>query len=516
MYESICNRLRPGLATWLVLALPVMVSRATGQPAGNAVPQAAAPAVAQLQDAVRRAIARAEPAVVAIAVIPDRPDDAALGVLDLGRPFLDPERLASDATDPRSVDALPGRFASGVRIDNQGHILTTYHALGDPRHHTYVVWVQGRAFKAERVVPPPQVVAGDPWTDLALLKIARQGTPIELGRGDRVTRGTFVIALGNPYAVARDGRPSAAWGIIANRRRALAPRSTGASPRAPRDTLHHYGTLLQTDVRLPLGTSGGALVNLQGRLIGITTSMAPLAGYDQGAGYAIPVDETFRQTLQTLKQGRVPAFGFLGVQPEDLTERERRIIGDGVRVVRVVRGTAADRAGLQVGDVITRVNGTRLHSKHDLIREISRLPMSTVARLSINRAEPDPDRHQQIELSVQLDKKPLDTRLPPFESAGRAAWRGIHVDHATAMPPSIRRAEVSLPRGRGAVAVVGVDRDSPAWRAGLRPGFYITAVNGHPVESPAAFEQAVKDQAKTVQLTVVGSSPRPATLTVPP
>ena len=114
-------------------------------------------------------------------------------------------------------------------------------------------------------------------------------------------------------------------------------------------TLDQYGTLIQTDARLDLGTSGGALVNLQGEMIGLTTSLAAMAGYEQPAGFAIPVDDAFRKTVETLRQGRVPAFGFLGVQPDHLPLADRQAGRFGARVLRVVPGTPGEKAGLQTG-----------------------------------------------------------------------------------------------------------------------------------------------------------------------
>ena len=116
-----------------------------------------------------------------------------------------------------------------------------------------------------------------------------------------------------------------------------------------RSTLDQYGTLIQTDARLDLGTSGGALVNLQGEMIGLTTSLAAMAGYEQPAGFAIPVDDAFRKTVETLEQGRLPAFGFLGVQPDHLPLADRQAGRFGARVLRVVPGTPGEKAGLQTG-----------------------------------------------------------------------------------------------------------------------------------------------------------------------
>ncbi len=478
-------------------------------------PIAAQETTTDLQTAVIRAIVSAERSVVAIAVIPKNIVSTRLDLLDLQRQFLAPDRLPLERLDPTNPDYLPGRFASGVLIDATGHIVTTYHALGDPRRHDYVIWHAGEAQKAVRLQAPPRVLAGDPWTDLALLQTQPIGQPIRLADGAKLARGTFVVALGNPYALARDGRPSAAWGIVANLRRSAPPRaSTSGVP--PKQTLHHYGTLLQVDFKLPIGSSGGALINLHGELVGLTTSLAPLAGYETTAGFAIPVDTTFRQTLEQLKQGRIPAFGFLGVQPEDLTPAERRLVGGGARVVRVVAGTAAARARLAVGDIITHVNHHPVTTKDDLIRQISSLPHDAHVSLAIHRLAADGSSRQRRTVDVQLDKKPLETWLTAYESAPVRTWRGIRVEEATAIPLTLRRQSGAVPDPQGCVGILHVAPNSPAWRVGLRPGAFITHVEGQRVANTTEFYKLVDEQTDAVTLKVLDGSSGARNIVVPP
>src|SRR5207248_9225764 len=121
--------------------------------------------------------------------------------------------------------------------------------------------------------------AADPRSDLAVLRLLNPKLalrPLKLGEGEKAKRGQFVLSLANPFAAGfRDGKPSASWGIVSNLRR-RAPGPAREEERAK--TLHHYGTLIQTDARLNLGCSGGALIDLQGRLIGLTSATAAIAG----------------------------------------------------------------------------------------------------------------------------------------------------------------------------------------------------------------------------------------------
>ncbi|MFO7902023.1 MAG: trypsin-like peptidase domain-containing protein, partial [Pirellulaceae bacterium] len=313
-----------------------------------------------VQQAMVEAIASAERSVVAIARVrkharglSDQPGRDGFPAVRGGVPRLQ--------VPPSSPDFVPQEFATGVVIDRDGHILTNYHVLGKPQENDYYVWVQRRPFRATRVEVPEEVRAGDPWTDLAVLKIAADDLqPIRFGDTSKLRKGMFVIALGNPYGIARDGEASASWGIISNLRRAVAARDPADQYDTTRQSLHQFGTLIQTDASLNLGTSGGALINLEGEMIGLTTSLAALTGYEQPAGFAIPVDEAFRQTLETLKQGRVPSYGFLGVQPESLSLADRQAGKFGARVSRVVPGTPADQAGLREDDVITHVDDDKV------------------------------------------------------------------------------------------------------------------------------------------------------------
>ena len=235
-----------------------------------------------MQRLVVEAIERAEKSVVAIARV-RREASPPLIADEIGIPAI-PGLGAPDPTDRAFV---PSEFGSGVVIDAKGLILTNAHVIGDHRSADYFVWVHRKPYAAK-------LKAADPWLDLAILQVeAVNLKPITLGDAGGLKKGQFVIALGNPYAIARDGQPSAAWGIVSNlERQSPAPRVATRATEG-RETLHHWGTLIQTDARLELGSSGGALVNLQGEMIGLTTSLAALYGYERPGGFAVPVDEIF-------------------------------------------------------------------------------------------------------------------------------------------------------------------------------------------------------------------------------
>ena len=265
-----------------------------------------------------------------------------------------------------------------------------------------------------------KIKAADPRSDLAILEIEADNlTPIKFGDASGLKKGQIVVALGNPYAIARDGQASASWGIISNLSRKAPPEQPSESNPTGKDKLYHFGTLIQTDAKLNLGTSGGALVNLHGEMIGLTTSLAATAGYEQAAGYAVPVDDTFRRVVDTLKQGREVEYGYLGVQLENLKDFEILHGARGARIAMVQQGSPADHFGLRQGDVVTQVNGQTVYDADSLMLQVGRLPVESNVQLTLKRD----DREQKVQ--VELAKFPVRgvkvvTVLPP--ACAVCAW----------------------------------------------------------------------------------------------
>ncbi|MBW8884406.1 MAG: serine protease, partial [Planctomycetia bacterium] len=315
---------------------------------------------AAMERLMTEAIERAEKSVVAISRV--RKEETPGEQPIIGLPLLGSLTERASPTDPRFI---PTEFGTGVVIDAGGLVVTNYHVLGNARQADFFVWQNRKPFRAT-------VKAADPWLDLAVLKVDGLAVrPIPFGDTRSLKKGQFVIALGNPYAIARDGQPSASWGIISNLERQAAPPRTATRAADGRETLHHYGTLIQTDARLELGTSGGALVNLKGEMIGLTTSLAALYGYERPGGFAIPVDDDFKRALEMLKTGRVPDYGLLGVEPAALTVELRQRGRTGARVRSIADATPAKQAGLREGDVITQVEGAPVGDDLELIRRLS-------------------------------------------------------------------------------------------------------------------------------------------------
>lgn len=455
-----------------------------------------------LEQAVVNAIAAAERSVVAIARF--RTDDPARPGLDDWTVQLWPGGAVGPVPMLADRVQVPDEFAAGVVIDRRGYILTNFHVLGDPDKNRYLVMAGRRPLEAVQVLTVDQVQAGDPWTDLAVIKVdADDLEPITFGDAGRLRKGQFVISLGNPYNIARDGEVSASWGIISNLGRRI-PGDESAGGAAPRDRLYHYGGLIQTDAKLNMGTSGGALINLNGEMIGLTTAMASLEGFEKSLGFAIPVDESFRRTVETLKSGRKAEFGFLGVEPRDLSAAMRRSGRQGVELARVVPATPAAQAGLRPGDIITRVNDVPLYDSLDMMCQLGRLPAGATVRLAVQRGADPTQRGRFFLTSVDLAKKQIPLADRAYSIVPDPIWRGMGVDYATAVLPATQLQQLLQDdRAANALGVSQVEPESTAWRAGVRPGNLLTHVHGQRVTTPDQFFKTVEALEGDVRLRLV-------------
>lgn len=495
-------------------------SPAADAQAGRSAPladQSALELVSAIEEVTISAIDRAQRSVVAIARVARGRAPAAqldqLGIdqFRLGNPF-------PLQNTPDSPEFVPTLFGSGIVISDDGFVVTCGHVLGDPREHDYYVWLDKQSYVARVVGLPAKVLASDPFSDLAVLKIDASNLQPAFFQKRELRKGQFVIALGNPQAIARDGQASASWGIVSNLQR-VAP-ADPAMGESGKDTIHHFGTLIQTDAKLTLGMSGGALINLKGEVVGMTTALAATAGYEQAAGFAIATDAMFQRVVESLKAGKLPEFGFLGIQPEDLRSMEKSLGFSGARVSVVIPGLPGEQAGLRADDVIYQVDGAQVADRRDLFRELSQAAAGAQVKLYVHRFRAGRSAPDALQLSATLSKKPLTTRWPGYAVDSPEKWRGMLVDYATAISSDWTRSGLGGSRRTPfKVAVQSVDPDTAAWHAGLRPGYGILSVAGTDVQQPQDFYRAVDDPdlaGRPLELRIVRSDGRAETIEVAP
>lgn len=443
-------------------------------------PPGPAPAdvVSSLETVMTGAIARAEPSVVAIHRQKAENTQETMAVR--GRR---PTRLLQEPVNfdgrfrpsPDLDDLVSFDYGSGVVIGGRGEILTAFHVVrGADRLRVRALGVP--SFEGE-------VIAADPRSDLAVIVPrvipgveAPRLKPLAIGDSSRLRKGSFLIALGNPFNAARDGSPSASWGILSNVARKLIPIEEARS-----QPLRFYPTLLQLDSKLNLGMSGGAVINLKGELVGLTTTAESPAGFDSQAGYAIPMDRLVRRAVETLKEGKEVEYGLLGIQSRDRSNR----------VSEVTRYSPADMGNVQVNDEIIAVNGEPVTDFNSLILAVNAHAAGETIRLKIRRFD------DVIERTLVLSKYPVDgevifTNRPP-------SWRGLRVDYLT----PINYRALGMPFDEppsGGVVVTEVEEGSPAASAGLKKGQLVRRAAGRLVVNPRAFAEAVAKEEGPVAL----------------
>jgi putative serine protease PepD len=266
-----------------------------------------------------------------------------------------------DATTSASSSPFPGgggRSAEGTGFvyDADGNILTNQHVVSGASA-VRVKFSDGSTYKAT-------VVGADPSTDVAVLHVdapASKLHPLTLADSSRVSVGDGVVAIGNPFGL--DGTVTS--GIVS---------AVGREISAPDDT--PIENAIQTDAAINHGNSGGPLLNLQGQVVGITSQIQSEGGGNDGVGFAVPSDTAKQIASQLIANGKVE-HAFLGVTPTNAS--------GGVGISSVKQGSAADDAGLKVGDVVTEVDGKRLTDQSQLRAIISAHKPGDTLSLTIRR-----------------------------------------------------------------------------------------------------------------------------------
>ena len=418
-------------------------------------------------------------------------------------PSAEREKLAR-SLDISKLESIPDHgFAGGVVIDDAGFVLTPYHVI-DGATRVFVFLPDGKGSYAD-------IHAADARSDLAVLKLitppqdlraikfgevrtftTRTGEP-------NVVAGKLVVLMANPHSAAFDGlRPSAAFGSITNVRHRILPPPTNpnqrraAEPRASRYA--EYGSLLEYDVRLNSGVSGGVLLNLDSEMIGLTNAAALAWGKEVGPGYAVPADQNFRRIVEVLRRGEEVEYGFMGVLR----------VGDqpASRIVNPMPGGAAARAQLRAGDVISRINGIAITSFNDLLLHVGSALAGSKVVVTVDRV--GGERDLEVTLAKYLNDQPFIASVRP------APVFGMRVDHASILAQRLST-DTYVPAG---VCVREVAPDSPAAKAfkalaDVPPtSWLITKVNGNAVSKPVDFYEAAKGQ-ESLKLTIADPAEKP-------
>ena len=400
-----------------------------------------------------------------------------LGEEDLRRFFSDPSSPLQQQPDTsRQVRGM----GSGVIVDaEQGYIVTNHHVIANA-DVINIALQDGREFKAS-------LIGSDPSTDVALLQIeADDLTALEFAQIDDVRVGDYVVAVGNPFGIGQ----TVTQGIVS------------ALGRGGLNN-ENYEDFIQTDAAINMGNSGGALVNLEGDLIGINTAIISGSGANAGIAFAVPVNMISAVMGQLEQYGEVRR-GQLGVQIQDLSSAMESALqtgaGKGALVTSVVPGSAAERAGIEVSDVIVGVNDEVVDSGRELRNIIGLLRLDQEVTLQVYRN----GKKQSIAAVIGSTEQNLaQNDAPSIRSLTEPEFLGAQLrslDDA--------KAGAAVAGVRQGVEVVSVEDQSPAWRAGLRPGDVIYEVNRNDVASLREFNELVADPAQVRALSVVRENRR--------
>jgi len=319
-----------------------------------------------------------------------------------------------------------------------------------------------RRFKAKKV-------GTDPGTDVALLKIDDNNLPaVTFADSDKARAGDIVLAIGNPFGL----RQTVTMGIIS----AVGRGGIG---------IVDYENFIQTDAAINMGNSGGALVDINGRLLGINSAIFTRSGGNQGIGFAIPANLA-REVMQSLREkGRV-VRGYIGTSVQTLTPEiadAMKLKGQltGALVGEVEPNAPAAKAGIKTGDVITAVNGKKVNDPRELRLMIGSMTPGTKAHLEVNRESQTKTFEVQLaEMPARAAEEGTETSAEePAQPEKTTVFGGVAV---TNISEDIRSA-LNLPKEVQGAVIAEIDAESPAAKAGLREGDVIQEVNKQPVKS---------------------------------
>ena len=362
---------------------------------------------------------------------------------------------------PEGGDERPTGIGSGFIISTDGYILTNAHVVDDA-DALVVTLADKREFRGK-------VVGKDSRTDVAVIKVDAKDLPVvSIGNAEVLKVGQWVMAIGSPFGLDN----SVTVGIVSAKQR-----DTG-----------EYLPFIQTDVAINPGNSGGPLINMSGEVVGINSQIYSRSGGYMGISFSIPIDEAIRIADQLRATGAVTR-GRIGVQIAPLSKEVGESMGlaaeQGALVRSVEAGAPADKAGIQPGDIITRVNGKSIGRTSDLPRMIGAINPGSQAVLTLLR------NGKSMEVPVTVARAAEEGRVQSLQQQeGGATPRalagalGLEVAELTAS----QRSQLGIKNG---VLVRSVVSGSSAEQAGLQAGDVILSLGNLLVDSVAALNAAI-------------------------
>jgi len=357
-------------------------------------------------------------------------------------------------------DQVQHGLGSGVIISADGYILTNNHVVEGADEVKVSIGQSSKRYQAT-------VVGTDTLADVAVLKIEPDESlkPATLGDSDQLKVGDAVLAIGDPFGVGQ----SVSRGIVS----ALGRGNLG---------IEAIEDFIQTDAAINPGNSGGALIDTAGRVIGINAAILSRSGGFAGVGFAVPINLVRLAAQQIVDTGRV-SRGFLGVAPQRLTPELATQFGTdrGALIAEVTPGSAAEKAGLQIGDVITKINETEIRDPRQLLVVISQL--APEAKVTVQYVRDGHTQTASATLTRRTDEKTTSRtgRGEGEKGSDVGVLNGVAVGDIS---PEARQQFQIPERIQGAI-ITSVDPDSASARQGLREGDVIISLDRKPVKNAA-------------------------------
>ena len=359
-------------------------------------------------------------------------------------PELKPEQKQKKHAPQQPGEQVARGIGSGFIISRDGYVLTNAHVV-DGADEVYVKLTDGREFAAK-------LIGSDQRTDVAVLKIAGTGLPeVTIGDSSRAKVGEWVIAIGSPFELEN----TVTSGIISAK-----GRETG-----------DFLPLIQTDVAVNPGSSGGPLINMRGEVVGINSQIYSKSGGFMGISFAVPINDAIATAEQLQASGHVTR-GRLGVYLGDVSKDIAQAVGlpsaDGSLVGRIEKDSPAELAGIQGGDIITRFNDSAVKKSADLRRNVA----ATIPGKQVDLVVWRKGAYQTISVvlaAMEIEKKTADASPAP---ATLGNILGIAASNLT----ETQKKQLRLTSG-----VVLTEVDGVAAHAGLLPGDILLTLNNKEV-----------------------------------